>query len=107
MKINDMLFEADLLEKAASTIHELQSKLKSAEAELDLVKKAQLNPVISSLRQKGFTEDEAMNMANTMSSQTLQKVAKFADPSADMFDMGSPSGRPSSGIDPLTDFLMN
>ena len=107
MKITDLFTEADLLEKAAETIQELQSKLELAQAELSLSKQAQLDPVISSLRTKGFTEEEATNMANHVPSQTLQKVAKFTDSSVNMFEMGSPSSRVAKGGDPMLDFLMN
>lgn len=107
MKITDLFTEADLLEKAAETIQELQSKLELVNAELRLTKQAQLDPVISSLRAKGFTEEEAMNMANHVPSHTLQKVAKFTDSSVNMFEMGSPSSRVAKGGDPMLDFLMN
>lgn len=104
MNISDLLFQAELLEKAAEAIQELQSKLDLANQELSLQKQAQLNPVISSWKNRGFTEEEARGLVETVPSDTLQKVAKFAD-KADTFEMGGPSSRVAKGSDPMLDFL--
>lgn len=107
----DFLHQASVLEKVAQVIEdleckvsELQAKLSERDESLGQIKKASYSSTVADLMSKGFSEDEATVMVNTLPGSALDKVASFSKEGGD-WNMGSVSDMPSKSGDPLLDFI--
>lgn len=105
--------QANVLEKAAQVIEdleckvaELQAKLTERDESLGQIKKASHSFVVSDLMSKGFSEDEATVMVNTLPGSALDKVASFSKEGSD-WNMGSVSDVPGKSGDPFLDFIVS
>lgn len=105
---------ADILEKSAQVIEELldkvaelQAKISALDGTLEQVKQAADSSVVADLMLKGFSEDEAVTMVNTLPGSALDKVASLASSSSNDWQMGSASDIPAKGLDPMMDFLLS
>lgn len=111
METNEKLaLAADIMEKSASYISELEAKLdisKARVAELEKEAQARLSKdevaePLNKLASHGFTEHELDSMMS-LGKETLEKIASQTDSPV---GMGSAHGTSTAGMDPLTAFLM-
>jgi hypothetical protein len=111
--MNEMLY-ADILEKSAEVIEdlltkvaELQAKISALDGTLGQIKQAADSSVVSDLILKGFSEQEAVTMVNTLPGSALDKVASLSSGVGNDWQMGSASDVPAKGIDPMMDFIFS
>lgn len=107
----DYLLLADVLEKCAQVISslesekaELQAKISTLDGTLGQIKEASDREVVTDLMAQGFSEGEAIKMVNTLPGSALEKIAHLQTNSPD-WKLGSASDLPSSGYDPILDFI--
>lgn len=113
MNIEEKLLYAEILEKVASVIEDLefreeqlQAKISTLDGTLEQVKLASYNDVVGSLVTRGFSEEEAAKMVNTLPGETLDKVASLVG-NTNNWQLGSVSDAPGKSGDPMLDFIFS
>jgi len=109
--VGELRLNAEILEKTASYISEIETKLSNSEAEVTkLTKEAnqrtrddEVAEPLSKLAGAGYTEEELQELG-LMSKDVLEKLAHQAEQPA---SMGSSHGQALSAMDPLTKFLVS
>lgn len=106
----DLTRLATVLEKSAAYIEELESKLagneakiQSMETELDKTAAEKDSGLISSLREKGFS-DEDITSLRSLPKQTIEKVASVEGKA---WDMGATHVKSAAELDPITAFVLS
>lgn len=102
---------ATILEKTASYVSELETKLNNSEAQVaELEKQAAENAALAEVSDSleklagfGYSEDEVRKLAG-LGKDTLEKLASQIEQPV---GMGSAAGMSSAGQDPLTAWLMS
>jgi hypothetical protein len=98
---------AEMLEKAAAYVSELEVKLDSKEAEIEGMQKAASRaskaPSVEALGGTGAFTSEDLEALNMLDNGTLEKIAHLTDQTP--WNLGGPSNRASSNMDALTEFL--
>lgn len=114
MNVAEKLFYADVLEKAAQVIEDLekqasklQAKISTLDGTLEQVKIASYNEVVESLVDRGFSEEEAAEMVNTLPGETLDKVASLVGNTTNDWQLGGVSDAPGKAGDPMLDFIFS
>ena len=99
---------AEIFEKTAEYIKDIEVKLSNSEARVaTLTKEAsevERSDSLEKLATAGFSDSEIEELSS-VNKDTLEKIASGSD--LPVVGMGSASLRPASGNDPLTDFLMS
>lgn len=102
---------AEVLEKSAAYIGELerrnadlQAKIDSMEVELEKAAEERDSGIISALKDRGFSDHEIANL-RALPKETIEKVASVADAA---WDFGSAAGKSSTAnLDPILNFVLN
>ena len=101
---------ADVLEKSAEYISELETKVASYETkiremETQIEKSASEKDagLISSLREKGYGDEDIANL-RTLPRPTLEKLASADDK---VWDMGAGHTKAASNVDPIMAFILS
>lgn len=106
-----LLESAEILEKIANYISEIETKLSNSEAKVaeltkeanDKTKSDELAEPLKKLASSGYTKEELQELS-LMSKDTLEKIAARAEAPE---PMGEAFGKASSGLDPLATFLLS
>lgn len=114
MNIEEKLHYAEVLEKVAAVIEDLenreaklQAKISTLDGTLEQVKLASYNDVVENLVVKGFSEEEAAKMVNALPGETLDKVASLVGNPTNNWQLGSVSDAPGKSGDPMLDFIFS
>lgn len=103
---------AEVLEKSAAYIEQLESrnadlqaKIDSMEVELEKAAEERDSGIISALKDRGFSDHEIANL-RALPKETIEKVASVAGDAA--WDFGSAAGKSSTAnLDPILNFVLN
>jgi uncharacterized FlgJ-related protein len=103
---------SEVLSKTASYIADLEAKIEDSEqtiaamkANVEKLAEEQLSGAAAHLIDKGFSREEVGQMANTLSDETLLKLAQSIDTAP--HTMGRGAGMARDSLDPLTAFLLS
>lgn len=110
-EIVDLLHVADVLEKTAAYIEEVEVKLAescikidSMKAELSKSAEERDSGLISSLKDKGFSDSEIANL-RSLPKETIEKIAHVNEPA---WDLGEASGKArGQDLDAISAFCLS
>lgn len=108
--MTDLKRTADILEKAAAYIDELEAKVSGFEAKIkvmeeELTKSADERDshLVSALKEKGFSDNDITNL-RSLPKETIEKIAHQSE---EAWDLGSAAGKATGDVDAITAFCLS